>query len=290
MNQSLVTLLSCFALLPTAVAADRTLDKILSDRYHDKVLVLRQPLQSDYQQYDSEGKPLMVAPAGPWTIYQGVVVKKIELDGDQLRFECKRVIYVFKQDRLVPFQSNEDVRITVRLKNPSPSVDEAGRLLNSIFMFDEEAIVNAAPSYWRPYLRHPEPNRFAKTEPRGDDPPQSQAKESSATSSDADRFDGGVKVHRLGEPGVTNPKCPFRPDPECSEYARKLHLKGVVGINATIDSSGQVKDMVIIKPMGAGLDEQAVNTISTWRCDPAKKDGQPVAVVIYIETDFHSSD
>lgn len=277
-----IFLLVC-ALMTAAGAADLQLDKVLTDRYHDKVLALRQPFQSNYQEYDADGKPLMVAPVGPWTIYRGVIVKKITIDRDKLRLEAKRVVYIFKKDHLAPFQSDERVRITVESKSPLSSEDDAGRLLDSIFMFDDEDIINSAPSYWRAYLRHPATTKpFAKTERSSDDPSQNRVVDCSPTLPDC-----GTKVFRLGDPGVTAPKRLFVPDPEFSEYARKLHVEGVVGLNITIDASGQVKDVTIVKPMGAGLDEKAVDTVSRWRLAPATKDGQPVAVAAYVEVDYH---
>jgi len=282
MNRAFLTLSLLCTLLTTAVAADQPLDKVLTNRYHDKVLALRQPFQSDDQQYDSDGKPLIVAPAGPWTIYRAVVVKKIAIDPDTLRLECRRVVYIFKISQLAPIQTNESVRITVRLKSPSPSEDEAGRLLNSIFMFSDEDIINSVPSYWRPYLT----KAPAKAGVGGDEASQDRTKDCSTTLLATDHSECEAKVYRLGEAGVTAPKALFQYNPEFSEYARKLHVHGVVGVNITIDSAGQVTDMTIVKPMGAGLDEQAVNAISSWRFAPAMKNGQPVAVAVYIEMDF----
>jgi Gram-negative bacterial TonB protein C-terminal len=40
----------------------------------------------------------------------------------------------------------------------------------------------------------------------------------------------------------------------------------------------------VVHPLGMGLDENAVATVSTWRFAPATKDGQPVAVAVY---EFH---
>lgn len=99
----------------------------------------------------------------------------------------------------------------------------------------------------------------------------------------------GSKVAHLGDAGVTAPKILFKPESEFSDPARKLHLKGVVGLQVVVDDAGRVSDLNIVKPMGAGLDENAVNTVRTWRFAPATKDGRPVAVAVYIEVDFHWS-
>jgi protein TonB len=36
-----------------------------------------------------------------------------------------------------------------------------------------------------------------------------------------------------------------------------------------------------------GLDEKAIETVKTWKFDPAMKDGKPVAVQIIVEVAFH---
>jgi TonB family protein len=63
-------------------------------------------------------------------------------------------------------------------------------------------------------------------------------------------------------------------------------LKGVVGLTVVVDDAGRVSDVSIVKPMVAGLDENAVNSVRTWRFAPATKDGRPVAVAVFIEVDF----
>lgn len=280
-----------FALLPAlgtiADAADQPLDKVVTNRYRNRILALRQPVQSDYQEYDFDGKPLMVAPDGPWTVYRGVVVKKIVLDPGKLRLEGRRALYVFNKDCLTPFQSDNDIRITIRLKNSLLSEDEVAKVLSSIFTFNEEDIINSAPPYWRPYLsRKLIWNGPGKGATCAED--QTQKLESGCVKSTVkDPTESGAKVFRLGDAGVTPPKILFQPEPEFSEYARKLHLAGIVGLNIVVDSTGAVSDVAIVKPMGAGLDEKAVNAVRTWRFDPAKKAGQPVAVAVYVEVDFH---
>jgi len=63
-------------------------------------------------------------------------------------------------------------------------------------------------------------------------------------------------------------------------------LKGVVGLKVVVDDSRRVSDVSIVKPVSAGLDENAVYTVRTWRFAPAMKEGQPVAVAVFIEVDF----
>jgi periplasmic protein TonB len=54
-----------------------------------------------------------------------------------------------------------------------------------------------------------------------------------------------------------------------------------------VDKTGQPRNIYIVRPLGLGLDQKAVETISTWQFDPARKDGEPVDVEIAVEVDFH---
>jgi periplasmic protein TonB len=53
-----------------------------------------------------------------------------------------------------------------------------------------------------------------------------------------------------------------------------------------VDPDGLPRNIHIQRPSGMGLDEQAVNAVQRWRFDPAKKDDQPVPVMINVEVNF----
>ncbi len=97
-------------------------------------------------------------------------------------------------------------------------------------------------------------------------------------------FGGGV--FRVGG-GVTAPRAIYAPDPEFSEEARKAKYQGTVILWAVVGPDGRVKDIRVQRSLGLGLDERAVAALRTWRFDPARKDGVPVAVQINVEVNFH---
>jgi TonB family protein len=278
--------------LTTAAASDQQLDKVLTGRFHEKLVRLRLPLEQNSQEFNAEGQPLTAANMGPWTVYGGMIVNKIVIDSDKLRLEGKRVLYVFKDDRLAPFREDDKVRITIRLNAPLSSEEDANAVLNRVFLSKNEDVLDSVPPYWRQYLAHPVvPANKPKTgeDQKSSEPQNHQGISSSPALTDQHPIPWDQEVAHVGEANVTAPKILFQPEPEFSDPARKLHLKGVVGLNIVVDQAGRVSDVRIVKPMGAGLDENAVNTVRTWRFAPATKDGRPVAVAVYIEVDFHWS-
>jgi TonB family protein len=78
----------------------------------------------------------------------------------------------------------------------------------------------------------------------------------------------------------------YKIEPEYSEEARKAKVQGVVVIAAEIDDGGRTRNIRVTRPLGLGLDEQAIAAAALWRFRPATADGQPVASTVTIEVNF----
>ena len=95
----------------------------------------------------------------------------------------------------------------------------------------------------------------------------------------------GGGVYRVGG-GVSAPRTLFAPDPEYSEEARKAKFQGTVTLICVVAPDGRTRDIRISRSLGMGLDEKAIEAVSSWRFDPARKDGHPVAVEVSVEVNF----
>lgn len=96
----------------------------------------------------------------------------------------------------------------------------------------------------------------------------------------------GGGLFRVGG-GVSEPKLIFKIDPEFSEEARKSKYQGTVLVSTEIGPDGRVRNARIARSLGLGLDEKALEAVRQWKFEPARKDGQPVAVLVTIEVNFH---
>lgn len=96
----------------------------------------------------------------------------------------------------------------------------------------------------------------------------------------------GGGVFRVGG-GVSAPRPLYSPDPEYSEEARKAKYQGVVVLHLIVGPDGRPRDIRVQRNLGMGLDDKAIEAVRTWRFEPAKKDGQPVAVAINVEVNFN---
>jgi protein TonB len=76
------------------------------------------------------------------------------------------------------------------------------------------------------------------------------------------------------------------PSPQYTEIARKARLQGVVIVQAIIDKQGNVTNVKILKGLGMGLDQAAVDAIKKWEFKPATLNGKPVAVYYNLTVNF----
>lgn len=86
--------------------------------------------------------------------------------------------------------------------------------------------------------------------------------------------------------GVSAPSCYYQPEPPYSEEARKAKYQGVVVLLAVVQPNGAISSAQVLKPLGMGLDEKAVETVKTWKCHPGEKNGAAVPVRVTVEVTF----
>lgn len=96
-------------------------------------------------------------------------------------------------------------------------------------------------------------------------------------------FGGGV--FEVGG-GVTPPTILYRRDPIYSEDARKAQYEGTVVLEAIVHRDGSVEILRVIRGLGLGLDENAMDALREWRFRPATRQGVPVDVAVNIEVNF----
>lgn len=96
------------------------------------------------------------------------------------------------------------------------------------------------------------------------------------------------RVYKIGEDGVTAPKVVQKSEePQYTEQARAAKTQGTVVLNLEIDSHGRARNIQVKRGVDPGLDANAIKAIGTWKFDPARKNGKPVAAHATIEVNFH---
>ena len=96
----------------------------------------------------------------------------------------------------------------------------------------------------------------------------------------------GPGVFQIGN-GVSQPRAIYTPEPEFSDEARKAKYQGVVTLYVIVGVDGRIHNPRVLRSLGMGLDEKALERVQTWKFEPARKDGRPVAVEMSVEVNFN---
>jgi len=99
--------------------------------------------------------------------------------------------------------------------------------------------------------------------------------------------DGGVNggVFRVGG-GISPPAVLSRIEPAYSEEARRARYQGSVILSAIVRKDGTIQILKVLRGLGLGLDENAIEALKLWRFRPGMRAGEPVDVALNIEVNF----
>jgi TonB family protein len=96
----------------------------------------------------------------------------------------------------------------------------------------------------------------------------------------------GPGVYRVGG-GVSAPQLLERHEPSYTEEARAARVQGTVLLNVVVMPDGTTGQIKVLRSLDVGLDQRAVEAVSTWKFKPGIKAGSPVPVQATIEVSFH---
>lgn len=96
----------------------------------------------------------------------------------------------------------------------------------------------------------------------------------------------GGGVYHVGG-GISAPVPLNSVEAEFSDEARRAKYQGVCLIQMIVDAHGMPQDPRVVRPLGMGLDQKALEAVRKYRFKPAMKDGKtPVPVMITVEVNF----
>lgn len=71
-------------------------------------------------------------------------------------------------------------------------------------------------------------------------------------------------------PGLIQPQCIYCPSPTYTDDARHGKVQGTVTLQVLVDTDGRARQIRVVKGVGFGLDERAVETVRNWKFSPAR--------------------
>ncbi len=95
----------------------------------------------------------------------------------------------------------------------------------------------------------------------------------------------GNGVFRIGG-NISAPIPIFTPEAEFSDEARRAKYQGEVMVSIIVDAHGNPQNARIVRPLGMGLDEKALEAVMKYKFKPAMRDGHPVPVYLTVAVNF----
>ena len=86
--------------------------------------------------------------------------------------------------------------------------------------------------------------------------------------------------------GISPPTLLREVKPLYTEDGRKRAIEGAVVLEVVVRHDGSVGTMRVLRRLGAGLDERAMDAVRQWRFAPARRQGAAVDVVVEVSVDF----
>jgi TonB family protein len=97
---------------------------------------------------------------------------------------------------------------------------------------------------------------------------------------------GTPGLERVGKNGVSAPVPLNSVDAGYSEEARREKIMGTCLVSMIVDAQGRPQNPRVVRALGYGLDQKALEAVRKYHFKPAMKAGVPVPVMITVEVTF----
>ncbi len=237
----------------------------LNGAFQRKILVIRNFYEGSRLEYTADGTLQRGGKPGYWTSDGKVEIKRIRVRREALEIDARRVWFTYDEDsKQLQAHKGPSVEIRIQFDPDTATMESVLNAMRRVFLVAPEKFEDFVPDYWHEFL-------VKSTDPR-----------QVITNAKRDDASGPWTVG-----GEVSPPIPLsKPDPSYTPTARKARLQGLLVVYVVVNPEGNVSATRVVKPLGLGLDDQAVATIRTWKFKPGTRGGTPVAVKVLVEVKF----
>jgi TonB family protein len=248
----------------------------------NRPLYLRGLWRNDTLHFDPTGHLIDNSGVLTFTL-SGFDLKSIRREHDKLVLEGRRMGLEFingKQQRvslgmgMLHNPADEPIHIEIAA---SPTGDY-GPALDAIFTDGLVDLVPSLPFYWKSYAQdnfvpdfHALPPLAVATKT-----PDQIRQSSSPQEEKPNHMDDAIIPPKLLRPV----------EPKFNDVARRLQYGGTALVNLQVKSDGTVANLSVVRPLGLGLDENALIAVQQYVFTPAMRDGKPTQVELSVEVNF----
>jgi len=217
--------------------------------------------------FDTQGKPQASVKSTDWTL-AGINVQKVERKSPgEIELDGVRVAMRYATDRHEfdrhP-QNDDKMRLTLADNGDAAAFT---RELQAVFSTGiDRPLQRSMPDFWQHYF----------------DPSMAWPQ---------DALTGQQIVTFAGPPVATGgsesgPTVTHRAEAGYTPLASRDRVTGTVQVRMVVDLEGMPRHIVIVQPLGYGLDARAVEAAAKFRFTPATIKGKPVASTVLMSQDF----
>ncbi|HEY6969163.1 MAG TPA: energy transducer TonB [Candidatus Angelobacter sp.] len=276
----------CLVFIATRVfAAADQLETTLNHQYKDRIYTFRQPMTAPVQQYDAQGNSPTASALGPWTVYGRMQIRKIKVERTGVIIEGQRIGTKFgSASAVVPVKLKDQVTLQISVNGTLQSAGQFNSILEHIFAFTKEDFLASLPEFWRAYAQvylksYSDDGEMIEFKTPGE-VRQEYRKEP------LEEAPPGVETLKPRR-GITPPQPKNTPDPQRTKAATEQELFGILLLTTTVDETGRITGVRLVRPLGLGLEESSADTVRTWLFKPGTKDGKPVKIKMDMDIEFH---
>ena len=232
----------------------------LQSYFKSRLVEIERPYREADVSFDREGKPIGKATPVSFCDYPRMEVTGFRLTPDELRIDVMRWdAQVLTLTGGVPDRTRSQM-ISLHIRSGGQP-------------WTAENALEAVKNVFRGGPKHEVPlPRGARLPPEGSD-------------SRIVYMIGDAPVYRFGDQ-ISPPRARKGDDPDYTQKARKAGTSGIVGLRLVVNEDGRPSNVIVVRPLGQGLDESAVQTVEHWRFSPATLKGKPVKVDIHVDVRF----
>jgi TonB family protein len=242
----------------------REIAQALENEYKGKPAITRIFAAADLLEFDSSGNLKGTPQLGAWTLYSHVEVETIELKPKFLEITAQRLFQKYDSAKALfePYPGGP-LMIRIALDHKPSGAEEIRPILAKLFLGQGEDFCALVPAYWKSFCTHrKEPDWGSGV----------LAEMNKVRAHLGNNTTGAVPIH-TSEPKYTVP-------------ARDARIQGTVDTLVLVNVQGEVESVSVVRPLGMGLDDEAVKVIKTWKFKPATCDGVPIPQKVGVVTRF----
>jgi TonB family protein len=272
-------------------ANESAVESALRAEFVDKIVIVRGFYEGSKLRFARDAALIGRPRQGYWTSEGMVKITDISIDsGSLVRVQAKRILNVFDRNtgKFENFTGTDSLQIELETDPQSLDLGSIRQSLLKIVTPDVSELKTMTPDYWECWV-----NGRARRSGSGEWICSGIKNLISGTNSAQTGQEVIVagpnpardRVFKVGK-GVEPPRALSTTDPEYTRAAKAAGLEGVTVLWIVVDEQGEVAQISVERPFGAGLDDRAVEAVRTWRFMPARRDKEPVPCIINVEVNF----